>query len=45
MRWHFSLLTLLLLDVCGGFRGGIESVPYVETHAEQENPSHPASLH
>ena len=29
MRFYAYLLALLLLSGCGGFRGGIESVPYV----------------
>jgi hypothetical protein len=45
MRRYFPLLTLLLLSGCGGFRGGVESVPYVGTHEPQENPSHPTWFH
>ena len=45
MRWYFPLLTLLLLSGCGGFRGGIESVPCVGTHAPQENTAHPSWPH
>jgi hypothetical protein len=45
MRWYFPLLTLLLLSGCGGFRGGIESVPYVGTTGPQESAAHPAWPH
>ena len=40
-----SILALLLLSGCGGFRGGIESLPYVETHEPQESFAHPAWYH
>jgi hypothetical protein len=44
-RLLFSTIVLILLSGCGGFRGGIESVPYVGTAAQQESTAHPAWPH
>lgn len=45
MRWVFPVLTLLLLSGCGGFRGGIESVPYVGSVEPQQNSPTPSWPH
>jgi hypothetical protein len=43
--WLFlSLLVILLLTGCGGFRGGLQSVPHIDSpnpHAEESLPSWP----
>jgi hypothetical protein len=36
MRWFFPFLALFLLTGCGGFRGGVESVPYVGDREPQQ---------
>lgn len=42
MRWLLPFLALFLLAGCGGFRGGIESVPYVgDREPQQTSTSHP----
>jgi hypothetical protein len=45
MKLLSCAVVLMLLYGCGGFRGGIESVPYVGEAIPQENPSHPSWLH
>ncbi|MGQ0666411.1 MAG: hypothetical protein ACT4O4_05190 [Nitrospiraceae bacterium] len=42
MQFLPSILILLLLSGCGGFRGGIESVAYVGETAPQVERSHPS---
>lgn len=36
MKYCSSLLILILLSGCGGFRGGVESVPYIEEQEPRE---------
>jgi len=45
MKLLSCIVDLMLLCGCGGFRGGIESVPYVGGPIPQENSSHPSWLH
>jgi hypothetical protein len=45
MRSLVSLFLLLLLPGCGGFRGGIESVPYVGEQEPQETSSRRPTPH
>jgi hypothetical protein len=42
VRLLSSAILLILLSGCGGFRGGIESVPYVGTALPQVSTAHPA---
>jgi len=45
MQFLPLFLVLLLLSGCGGFRGGIESVPSIGEEATQEKPSRPSWGH
>lgn len=45
MRFVLYLAFTMLLTGCGGFRGGIQSVPYVNAPESLSKPPHPSWLH
>ena len=45
MKWLFTILTLSMLSGCGGFRGGVESVPYVGGIEPQQSSTNHAWPH